>query len=154
MQADERVGVEPVPADAVPAVDQGHPDVGVVDQGVGERHAHGARTHHEVVGVDRARHAFNSSTEAASGLRGLKAGFEYLKAHQRRSTAINFHQTSLRSGARGCRIASVPPSALDHGADHQAARVGQKEADQCGAPAGSPTSANPSRRPSGRSTVP
>ena len=59
MQADERVRLEPVPADAVATVDQRHADVGVVDQRVGERHPHGAGSHHEVVGFDRARHRSN-----------------------------------------------------------------------------------------------
>ena len=56
MQPDERVGVEPVPADAVAAVDDRHARVGVVDQRVRERHAHGAGPHDEVVGFDGARH--------------------------------------------------------------------------------------------------
>jgi hypothetical protein len=56
VQPDERVGVEPVAADTVSAVDQRHPDVGVVDQRVGERHAHGAGTHDQVVGIDRPGH--------------------------------------------------------------------------------------------------
>ena len=30
--------------------------VGVVDQGVGERHSHGAGPHHEVADIDRAGH--------------------------------------------------------------------------------------------------
>ena len=64
MQADERVRLEPVPADAVATVDQRHAYVGVVDQGVGERHPHGAGSHHEVVGVDGARHG---STVALGG---------------------------------------------------------------------------------------
>ena len=51
MQLDERVGVEPVAADAVPTVDDDHPRVGVVDQRVGERQAGGARADHEVVGL-------------------------------------------------------------------------------------------------------
>ena len=61
VQPDERVGLEPVAADAVAAVDQGHAYVGVVDQRVGERHAHGAGADHEVVGLDGARHG---STQA------------------------------------------------------------------------------------------
>ena len=56
VQADEGVRLEPVPADAVATVDQGHADVGVVDQRVGEGHPHGAGAHHEIVGFDSARH--------------------------------------------------------------------------------------------------
>ncbi len=57
MQPDEGIGVQPVPTDPVAPIDQGHPHLGVVDQRVGERHAHGAGTHHEVVGLDHAGHA-------------------------------------------------------------------------------------------------
>ena len=57
VQLDERVRLEPVAADAVPAVDQRHPYVGrVVDQRVRERHPHGAGPDHEVVGLDAAGH--------------------------------------------------------------------------------------------------
>ena len=56
MQAHERVGLEPVAPDTVAAVDEGDAHVGVVDQGVGERHAHGPGPDHEVVGLDSARH--------------------------------------------------------------------------------------------------
>ena len=56
MQSHEGVRLEPVSADAVPAVDQGHADLGMVDQCVGERHPHGPRTYHEVVGFDPGRH--------------------------------------------------------------------------------------------------
>ena len=61
VQPHERVGVEPVAADAVAAVDYCYSYVGVVDQRVGERHAHGAAPHDEVVGVQAAGHA---STQA------------------------------------------------------------------------------------------
>ena len=64
MQADEGVGLEPVPADAVAPVDQGHAHVGVVDQRVGERHPHGPGADHEVVGLDTVRHP---STQTRSG---------------------------------------------------------------------------------------
>ena len=56
MQAHERVGLQPVTTDTVPPVDEGHLDVGAVDQRVREGHAHGPCAHDEVVGVDRARH--------------------------------------------------------------------------------------------------
>ena len=56
MQAHERVGLEPVAPDAVAAVDQGDAHVGVVDQRVGERHAHGPGPDHQVVGLDCACH--------------------------------------------------------------------------------------------------
>ena len=56
VQADEGIGVEPVPADAVPAVDDRHAHVGVVDQRIRERHARGAGPHHEIVGFDSACH--------------------------------------------------------------------------------------------------
>ena len=56
MQADEGVRLEPVPADAMAPVDQGHAYVGMVGQGVGERHPDGTGPHHEVVGFDDARH--------------------------------------------------------------------------------------------------
>ena len=56
MQPHERVGLEPVAADTVAAVDEGDAHVGVVDQRVGERHAHGPGADHQVVGLDCARH--------------------------------------------------------------------------------------------------
>ena len=56
MQPDERVRREPVPAGAVPPVDQRDADVGVVDQRVRERHPGRARADHEVVGFDQAGH--------------------------------------------------------------------------------------------------
>jgi hypothetical protein len=57
VELDEGVGVEPVPPDGVPPVDQGHADVGMVDQGVGERHAGGSGSHHQVVGLHDGAHA-------------------------------------------------------------------------------------------------
>jgi len=56
VQADERVGLEPVSADAVTTIDQRHAYVCVVDQSVSEGHPHGAGSHHEVVGIDSAGH--------------------------------------------------------------------------------------------------
>ena len=57
MQLDERVRLEPVPADAVPTVDERHPHVGgVVDQRIRERHPHGAGPDNEIVGLDPAGH--------------------------------------------------------------------------------------------------
>ena len=56
VQTYERVRVAPVAADAVAAVDEGDPHVGVVDQGVDEPHPHRPRTDHEVVDVHTARH--------------------------------------------------------------------------------------------------
>ncbi|MDZ7674575.1 MAG: hypothetical protein U5K30_05855 [Acidimicrobiales bacterium] len=58
VELDERVRVLPVTTGAVATVDESHVDVGMVDQGVGEGHAHRARTHHQVVGLQGAhRHA-------------------------------------------------------------------------------------------------
>ena len=56
VQPDEGVRVAPVPADAVAPVDQGHPGVGVVDQGVDEAHPHRPCTDHEIVDVHQAGH--------------------------------------------------------------------------------------------------
>ena len=52
VQLHERIGVVPVTAGGVATVDEGDVDVGVIDQGVGERHAHGAGTDDEVVGLE------------------------------------------------------------------------------------------------------
>ena len=52
VQLHERIRVLPVPAGGVAAVDQGDMHVGVVDQRVGERHAHRACTHDQVIGVE------------------------------------------------------------------------------------------------------
>ena len=58
VELDERIRVLPVPAGRVATVDERDVDVGVIDQGVGERHAHGARAHDQVVGLQRShRHA-------------------------------------------------------------------------------------------------
>ena len=56
VQADERIGVQPVTARAVPAVDDHHLYIGVVDQGVGERQARGTGADHQIVGVQRVPH--------------------------------------------------------------------------------------------------
>ena len=50
MQLDERVRVEPVAAGRVAAIDEGDVHVRVIDQRVGERHAHGSRADDEIVG--------------------------------------------------------------------------------------------------------
>ena len=64
MQTDEGVGVQPVPTDAVTSVDHGHADVGVVDQRVCERHAHGTGADDEVVSLQAARHGAIQSPRA------------------------------------------------------------------------------------------
>ncbi len=62
VQAYERIGLQPVTTDTVPTVDEGHLDVGTLDQCIGEGHAHGPCPHDEVVGVDRERHTHDPST--------------------------------------------------------------------------------------------
>ena len=58
MKSNERVCAQPMSADAMPTVDQDHADVRMIDQRVGERHAHGTRAHHQVIGLKyRLRHA-------------------------------------------------------------------------------------------------
>ena len=64
MQPNEGVCLEPVSADAVTSVDQGHAHVGMVGERIGERHPHGAGTHHEVVRFDRAHHDSHGGTAA------------------------------------------------------------------------------------------
>ena len=49
VQLDERIGVLPVPARRMATIDEGDVHVGVVDQRVGERHAHGSGADNEVV---------------------------------------------------------------------------------------------------------
>jgi hypothetical protein len=56
VQADEGICLEPVTAHAVAAIDHRHPHLSVVDQRIGERHAGGAGTHHEIVNFHAARH--------------------------------------------------------------------------------------------------
>ncbi len=51
VQPDEGVGVQPVPAGTVPAVDERDGDVRVVHEGVDERHPRGSRADHQVVGL-------------------------------------------------------------------------------------------------------
>ena len=53
-----------MPADPVAPVDQGDADIGVVGEGVGETHPHGAGSHHQVVGVNGARHGSTLSPGA------------------------------------------------------------------------------------------
>lgn len=50
MQLHERVRVQPVAARGMAAVDEDDLDIGVIDQRVGERHTHRARTHDEEIG--------------------------------------------------------------------------------------------------------
>src|SRR5690606_31539651 len=74
VEADERVGVEPVPAGGVAAVDEGDVDVGVVDQRVGEGHPHGTGADDDVVGLDRAHEArLLARRRAVKGARGPSA---------------------------------------------------------------------------------
>ncbi len=54
MELHERIRILPVTARGVATVDERDMDVGMVDEGVGEGHAHRARTHHEVIGLQRA----------------------------------------------------------------------------------------------------
>lgn len=49
VQADERIGVDPVTAHGVPAVDHGHVDVGLRHQRVGEGEAAGARSDDQII---------------------------------------------------------------------------------------------------------
>ena len=53
VELDERIGVLPVAAGRVATVDERDVHVGVIDQGVGERHAHRAGADDEVVGLER-----------------------------------------------------------------------------------------------------
>ena len=65
MQLDERIRVQPVPAGRVATVDQRDVHVRVIDQRVGEGHAHRPRAHDEVVGLERSRHQQNWPPELA-----------------------------------------------------------------------------------------
>ena len=49
MQLDERIGVLPMASGAVPMIDERDVDIGMVDQRVGERHAHGAGADDQIV---------------------------------------------------------------------------------------------------------
>jgi hypothetical protein len=55
VQPDERIGVEPVTSGAVAAIDHGHVDVGVVDEGIHESHACGTGADDQIVGLDHDR---------------------------------------------------------------------------------------------------
>ena len=71
VQLDERVRVEPMPAGRVPAVDQRDVHIGVIDQRVGERHAHRARADDEIVGLQRShRQRILRGRRIARGLYG------------------------------------------------------------------------------------
>jgi hypothetical protein len=56
VQADKRIGVEPVSADTVTPVDHSHTHIGVVDQRIRERHTGGASSHHQIVSFHCDRH--------------------------------------------------------------------------------------------------
>jgi hypothetical protein len=57
VQLDERVRVEPVPAGRVAAIDERDVHVCVIDERIGERHAHGSGADDEIVGFERSHHA-------------------------------------------------------------------------------------------------
>jgi hypothetical protein len=57
VQLDERIRVEPVPAGCVAAIDERDVHVRVIDERVGERHAHGSCADDEIVGFQRSHHA-------------------------------------------------------------------------------------------------
>ena len=67
MKPDERICRQPMPSDGVPAVDERHARVGVVDERVGERHPGRARADHEVVDVDERRHLPSSRRMTTRG---------------------------------------------------------------------------------------
>jgi hypothetical protein len=56
MQLDERICVEPVSPRGVAAIDERDVDIRVIEEGVGERHAHRPCADDEIVGFQRARH--------------------------------------------------------------------------------------------------
>ena len=97
MQPHERVRVEPVPARAVPPVDQRDPDVGMVDQRVGERHPGRARPDHHVVGLDHARHRL---TVAATGWTGQRSFAPTAKTQVTRARVClrSLHARDLHEG--------------------------------------------------------
>ena len=66
MELDERIRVLPVPAGRVATVDERDVHVGVVDRRVREGHAHRARAHDEVVGLQRSRIIVRTSRAARS----------------------------------------------------------------------------------------
>ena len=97
VQAHERVGLEPVAARPPAAVDQGHPDVGVVDQGVGVRHAHRPGPDDQVVGLDSACHgATQARARPGVHVRGRAA-----TARRRTRRAARPGTTRPRKPARG-----------------------------------------------------
>ena len=57
VQLDEWIRVEPVPAGRVAAIDERDVHVRVIDERVGERHAHGSCADDEIVGFQRLHHA-------------------------------------------------------------------------------------------------
>ena len=75
VQAHERVGLAPVAARPPAAVDQGHPDVGVVDQGVGVRHAHRPGPDNQVVGLDSMCHGATQARAPAGRPRAMSTGY-------------------------------------------------------------------------------
>ena len=68
MQLHERIGVLPVPSGDVATVDERDVHVGMIDQRVGERHAHRPGADDEVVGLHRPRHQQSEPPDSAGSL--------------------------------------------------------------------------------------
>ncbi len=55
MKLDEGVGILPVAPSCMPTIDKCDVHIGVIDQGVGERHPHSTGSDDDVVRAERAR---------------------------------------------------------------------------------------------------
>ena len=85
MKLDERVRVLPMPAGCMAAVDERDMHVRVIDQCICEGHAHGARTHDQVVGLQRShRHAGMASGVNGEDGRTILRGAAGRRRHRQR----------------------------------------------------------------------
>ena len=97
VELDERVGVLPVAAGRVPSVHEGHVHVCVVDQGVGECHAHGSGADDQVVGAQRPQRHHRAPYKAPACPRGFGPGCFVAQCSE-----MAFPPTSWLSTSMGC----------------------------------------------------
>ena len=107
VQPDERVRVEPVPTDSVPAVDHDHADVRMVDQSVRERHPRRTCADHEVFGFQLShRHGVHAGGASGAGQRPR----ERREALRRPPcTSIRADASSRCATSSGVRVRSAAP---------------------------------------------
>jgi hypothetical protein len=106
MEPDEGVRVQPVPAHAVPAIDQDNVDVCIVDKSVREGQPNRTRADHQVVRLEHRKghglHADPFSTSRSTGPGAWNAGWHRSTATLGTSLHRCQPSASRRSAAPGC----------------------------------------------------